>query len=280
MIFGVNLYCRIYDNERVTFELSALTDLEYPGDAKLGVFKDHWDKMVRNCVTQLSDRDKLGILEKKLKGSERLKPRLQYRERLPEDHPDNSHTWLSSLIDKLVADDRKRRNTESLVLEASGKHQTPKEPKKPGAPAGTKQPKGGGDATTTTTAAPGVTGGLTQDPKGKGKGKGKGKDGKKGKGKGDGKSGNASGSESDGGWPGKTIAEVPEADRCCAHYLWVRKDGSSLCSKFNAGKPCHAPHTLKPSKAMLETKVVAKLKHKFGPPNCPASGPKKPEPEK
>ena len=81
-------------------------------------------------------------------------------------------------------------------------------------------------------------------------------------------------------YPGKKIEDIPEADRCCAHYLWVKKDGTSLCSKFNAGKQCHAPHTLKPSKAMLETKVVAKLKHKFGPPNCPASGPRKPEPEK
>ena len=276
LIFCVKQYFRIHDNERVTFELSALTDLEYSGDAKLGVFKDHWDKMVRNCVTQLSDRDKLGILEKKLKGSERLKPHLHYRERLPENHPDNTHEWLSSLIDKLVADDRKRRNTESLVLEASGKHQTPKE-KKPGAPGRRKGHEGGGDATTTTSAGPATAGGHAQDPKGKGKGKGKkGKEGKKGK-KGDDNSGNASGSDSESGqWPGKTIAEIPEAERCCAHYLWVKKDGSSLCSKFNAGKECHAPHTLKPSKAMLESKVYAKLKHKFGPPNCPASGPKKP----
>ena len=256
-------------------------DLEYSGDAKLGVFKDHWDKMVRNCVTKLGDRDKLGILTKKLKNSERLKPHLQYLERLPEDHPDNSYAWLSDLIDKLVSDDRKRRNTESLVLDASGKPQTPKE-KKPGAP-GRRKGNGGEGDPATTTAGPAVAGGSGPDPKGKGKGKGKdkGKDGKKRK-KGDAKpGGGSSGSESDTNqWPGKTIAEIPEAERCCAYYLWVKEDGTSRCSKFNAGKPCNAPHTLKPSKAMLESKVVAKLKDKFGKPNCPASGPKKPEEKK
>ena len=47
----------------------------------------------------------MGILIKKLSGSERLRPHLQHQERLPEDHPDHTYKWLSDLIDKLVADD-------------------------------------------------------------------------------------------------------------------------------------------------------------------------------
>ena len=72
--------------------------------------------------------------------------------------------------------------------------------------------------------------------------------------------------------------ELPEADRCCAHYLWVRADGTSLCKKFNKGVECHARH-LPPSKcpkAMKGTNTFAKLKAENGVPNCPEAGPKAP----
>ena len=54
-LWVIKHYFRIHDDERVTYELSALMNLEYPGDAKLGTFKDHWDRMVRKCVTRLTD---------------------------------------------------------------------------------------------------------------------------------------------------------------------------------------------------------------------------------
>ena len=288
LILLVRQFFRIHDGERVQYELSTLMDLAYPGDAKLGWFKDKWDYMVRNCVTPLSDRDKQGILVKKLKGSERLRPHLQYLERIPEDHPDHCYDWVSRLIDKLVADDRKRRNTESLVLDASGKEQRPdKQPKQPGAP-GKRQQQGGDANPTHTPGAPAVSGG--NDQAGKGKGKGKGKDGK-GKKRGnandsDGGDTNHSGSEA--GWQqaktkkktaeydGKEISEVPEADRCCAHYLWVRKDGWSLCRNFAKGRQCpNGKHVTNPSKAMTETKVYARLVAENGRANVPANGPKK-----
>ena len=127
--------------------------------------------------------------------------------------------------------------------------------------------------------------------KGKGKGDGKGKGGKSGKGP-----GKNQGSWSDGGntdaesdpkgkgnaqkktadYPGKKIEDIPADQRCCIHYCWVKKDGTSFCYKFNKGIECHAPHLVKPTKAMMETKVYNRLKDQHGPPNCPAGGPKAP----
>ena len=285
-LWVIKHYFRIHDDERVTYELSALMNLEYAGDAKLGSWKNQWDRMVRKCVTKLTDRDKFSMFSDKLKTSDRLKSHMEYLERLQEDHPDRSYAWLSDLVDKLVADDRKRKNKESLVLEASGKPQAPPK-KQPGAPG----PRKRGDADANTPAAPGVTGGGKPGSDGKGKGKGK---GKKGDGKGPGKN---QGSWSDGGntdaesdpkgkgnpkkkteeYPGKKVEDIPKDQRCCIHYCWVKKDGTSFCYKFNKGIQCHAPHLVKPTKAMMETKVYNRLKDQHGPPNCPAGGPKAPE---
>ena len=113
MVFLVKQFYQINEKDRVVFELSALIKFEYQGDAKLPWWKDHWDKMVRHCVTNLEDKDKLGMLVEKLKPSERLKPHLEYLERLPETHPEHSYTWLSGLVDKLVADDRRKGNVDS-----------------------------------------------------------------------------------------------------------------------------------------------------------------------
>ena len=128
-------------------------------------------------------------------------------------------------------------------------------------------------------------------PPGKGKDKGKGK----GKGK-DGEQANAnSASGSDGGssngdgtkpkptseYPGIELSAVPEDERCCLHYLWVRKDGSnvSLCGNYNKGhrdKCSLGKHLAKPTAAMKKTKLFNRLKKERGEPNCPASGPAPP----
>ena len=187
--------------------------------------------------------------------------------------------WLSKHIDKLIADDRKRVNTESLVLAASGKEQQPRTAK--GAPGTRKAAK---QAAAAAAAAAGnhhpAAPGLTTSPKG-GKGKGKGKDGK-GKGK-NAANGYDSGAESDGtgrkktsDFQGKPVAEVPKDKRCCLHYLWVRKDGPSLCDAYNKGIACwKGPHLKRGTPEMLATNLYARMKSEHGKPNCPADGPPK-----
>ena len=264
LLYVVRTFYQIHDKERVQFELSTLMDLEYPGDAQMGKFKDHWDHMVRHLRTKLSDHDKEGILVKKLRKSESLKPHLEYYDRMPEDHPDHCYEWVSQLVDKLVSDSRRRRNAESSVLEASGKEQRTKKPGAPG-PRRDVDPPG-------TAPGGGSPGGTTKTPKGGKKGDGKG--GKKRDPRGKGGNG-ASDSDSDGGYatdsfPGKDIKEIPEAERCCVFYLWARADGSSQCKAARQGKPCKMPHCDKPSKAMVGSKVYAKYSKLWGKPNGPA----------
>ena len=107
--------------------------------------------------TKLTDSEKLGIVREKVVGSERLRDHLSYLERIPESHGDHTYEWLSGLIDKVVGDDRQRRNQDSLVAAASGKEKpvkvTPARRKKeqevdpnartvmPGQPGGPAKPK-------------------------------------------------------------------------------------------------------------------------------------------
>ena len=171
----------------------------------------------------------------------------------------------------------------------AGQQQHPK--KVPTGPGGRKKKKEEEGETTSHPAAPGTQGGGGYAAGGKG-GKGKGKDGKgKGKGKNDGSwsdggntdDGNAKGAKGQGKYkkteeyPGKKIEDIPKDQRCCIHYCWVKKDGTSLCWKFNKGLECHAPHMVKPTKAMMESKVYNRLKDQYGAPNCPAGGPKAPK---
>ena len=64
--------------------------------------------MLRNMRTSLEDRDKYGILKKKLAGSHRLKVTLEHLELVPEDSPKRTWRWLSQQIDKIIIDDRKK----------------------------------------------------------------------------------------------------------------------------------------------------------------------------
>ena len=92
-----------------------------------------------------------------------------------------------------------------------------------------------------------------------------------------------SGSDSDGGcrkktseFQGKDLDSVPAEKRCCLHYLWIRKDGTSLCDSYNKGIACwKGPHLARATPEMLATKIYARMKHEHGKPNCPSDGPPK-----
>ena len=161
----------------------------------------------------------------------------------------------------MVSDNRRKRNTESLILDASGKEQRSK---KPGAPGPRKGADGPGKS------PPGGSPDDSLKPKGKGDGKGGKKRGKRG----DGVAPGGADSDKDGyatdTFPGKAIKDIPAAERCCVFYLWARKDGKSQCKAARDGKACKTPHCDKPSKAMLESKVYAKYCQLWGKPNGPA----------
>ena len=181
----------MYENERITYELSSLMQLEYPGDAKLPEFKEGWDHMVRHLRTPLGKRDMESIYIAKISGSDTLKPIVDRYDLLTRDDPENSYEWLSSMTDQQIEDTRRRKNVDDRVISVSGKKKKPAVPAKKGycgkggvKPPGSGKPPGGGGAATN------PTDGKPQGGKPKGKGKGR---EQKGKGKGD-----DSGSDSDG----------------------------------------------------------------------------------
>ena len=246
LLWIVRHYFQIHEKERVQYELSALIQLEYPGDSQMGPFKDRLDHMFRHCRTNLSDRDKEGILVAKLRKSEELKPHLEYYDRMPEGHADRSFTWVSQLIDQVIADKRRRRNTESLILDASGKPQTPKKPTAPGPkkepkapPPKSGNPGGGGNP----------SGPATKSPKKEGKGSGKSDKDK---------------AAEKAAWD--EFKKIPESDRCCLYYLWKDAKGFSRC---NRGESCPHGHKSTPSKAVMGSKIYAIYAERYGERNGP-----------
>ena len=78
--------------------------------------------MLRHCKTKLGDKNKEGTFIANLRDkSDVMKPHLEHYDRLPEGHADCNYQLMSDLMDKLIEDQRKRRNTYSFVLDASGK---------------------------------------------------------------------------------------------------------------------------------------------------------------
>ena len=182
-------------------------------------------------------------------------------------------------MDQVIENERKCRNTESLVLDASGKEQKPTKPAKtPGAP-GKRQQQQQGNGGNTSPATPrtqsGGPGGSTKSP---GKGDEKGKKGKRSQGKqGDSSGGSDSEARSNKGKPlsqydGKYMTELPPAEQCCVYWLWVKKDGTSMCNNHREGKDCKLPHKPNPSDAAKKTKQYAKLFAEHGQPNGPPKG--------
>ena len=113
------------DGDQASFELSTLLAIKWAGDHHMGQFKSKWDHIVRHLRTPLSDRDLESILINKVRVSEVLLPHLQYYDRLPRLHKDKTYRWISETIDQLVLNARQARNSESLVLDASGLDQEP-----------------------------------------------------------------------------------------------------------------------------------------------------------
>ena len=79
-------------------------------------------------------------------------------------------------------------------------------------------------------------------------------------------------------YEGIELDAVPESERCCLRYLWVRPDGRSLCYAHNTGKECtKGKHTNQPAKSVLRTKLYASLKDRYGAHNVHQKEPSPPK---
>ena len=167
MVHIVKSFYEVRDGKRITYELRSMMDCEWWGDANLSTWKSHWDDMVRNQRSPLTEDQLKEIYLEKIRGSEDLRLYVEHYIRLPEDSPEKSYKYLSENTDKFIREKRQRQNLNSLSAGANGGKQKVATP-------GTVPPSNADNPT------PG-----TNPPKGKGK-EGKG-DGKGGKGKGKGK---------------------------------------------------------------------------------------------
>ena len=260
LVWTIRHFFRIDDdNAKTSFELTTLLAITWPGDAKMGQFKARWDHIVRNLRSPLSKRDLEDILVPKLRGSELLKPHLDYYDRLPTTHPDRCYDWVSQLIDTLVSKEQQSKNKTSLVLDASGKEQLPQKPKA-AMPVqqhgqGTQQ---GGHAQGGTPAA-GIPATDAQDGKG-----GKGPGGKRGGRRGGGSPTNSDHGSQHGQKPpvsGKTWAEIPTEQRCCIMHLWGRCKNPKDCK--------HGPHLDKPTDGVKEHGLYKTMLRDRGEPKGP-----------
>ena len=231
----VRTFFEVKPGKRMQYELMAVINHEWAGDANLPSWKAHWDEMMRNMRSPISDDSKLEIFFNKIRDSSDLRSYVEHFDRLADDHPDKSYQWLSNSVDKVIRDKRNRTNTQAL----SAGTLFDKKGRRPGAPGplqdtpAEQQPKGDN---------------TKGDPKGKGKGKeGKGgaKGDPKGKGKGNGKKS-----------PG--FAKNPE--RSCFQHFFAQCDPT-----IKKGKCCQQGfHRDEPSEAERENPFFKRLEAQYG----------------
>ena len=245
LILVVRRFFQVDDgNRKASFELSTLLAIAWAGDKMLGQFKDRWDHIVRHLRSPIGEQDLEEILVSKVRHSEILKPHLDYYDRLPSGHPDKTYFWVSQLIDTLVDKERQRHNKESLVLDASGKEQMPRQPRKALA-AQRGQDQGPG------------SGGESRDP-GQGGGSPGQAGGRRSKNQG------AGTATPGGGSPraeGKTLKELPEGSRCCIKHLWGRCKTPETC--------LHGPHLDKPTDGIRQHGLYLAMVKEHGEPTGP-----------
>ena len=110
-------------DRRIQYELTNLLDVKYSGDARMSQFKYSWDNMFRNLRSNILTQEPKTvehIFYKLLKSFDGMRRYLQYYERLRDDHPDRTYTFLSEMDNKAIREERHRKNQEELVISASG----------------------------------------------------------------------------------------------------------------------------------------------------------------
>ena len=242
--------------KRTLFNIKALTDYVWSGDAHLVRWKLHWDYMIENQKTPLDDEQILPIFLEKIAHSVALKNYVDYFNRLGKGDLEYTYAWLSLKVDKYIRDNRERLNQENLN---AGGNSIPKKgaaATTPGseAPVTKKAAKKAAAAakaaeagTTPAAAAGGAGGGRGKGEKGKGRGKGD---------KGRGKAAN----NADKGQSKKGYAADGTQLRCVWHWF-----GKCKSHPLQSGQVCKfGPHVPEPSKAERDRPAFKKCEELHG----------------
>jgi hypothetical protein len=175
LVFVVRQYFEVRQDERITYDLSDLMDLTYPGDHAMEYFLERWDDMVRNLRRGLDEGELETMFYRKIMSSEALAKHLGRYELAERGDTDRSYTFLRRMVITKVRDMRQNRNRDDLVHSQLKANKGPS--KIPGAPsvvsgrAADASPESEGPARSPVLPAVPALGGV----EGKGKGKGKGK---------------------------------------------------------------------------------------------------------
>jgi hypothetical protein len=175
LVLIVRQYFEVRQDERITYDLSDLMDLTYPGDHAMEYFAERWDDMVRNMRRGMDEGELETIFYRKIKSSEALAKHLGRYELAERGDADRSYTFLRKMVAVKVRDLRQNRNRDDLV---HNQFKANKGPSKiqgaPGVISG-QETDGGSDlegpARSPAVPATPISGGA--EAKGKGKGKGK-----------------------------------------------------------------------------------------------------------
>ena len=240
--------------KRVMFNIKALADYAWSGDANLVRWKLHWDFMVENQKTPLDDDQLMPIFLEKIAHSAVLKNYVDYFNRVEKGDAEHTYKWLSKKVDKYIKDNRERLNQENLN---SGGNLPPKKAaavttteETPASRRATKKAAAAAKKAEAAVAAAAYTNtpGGGRGAGGKDKGKGKGKDKGKGKGK---DNPNA---------PKKGFAADGTPLRCVWHWF-----GKCKSHPLKPGDTCRfGPHVPEPSKSEKERPAFKKCEELHG----------------
>ena len=90
LVLIVRQYFEVRQDERITYDLSDLIDLTYPGDHAMEYFAERWDDMVRNMRRSLDEGELETMFFRKIKSSEALAKHLGRYELAERGDPDRS----------------------------------------------------------------------------------------------------------------------------------------------------------------------------------------------
>jgi hypothetical protein len=115
LVMLIRQYFEVRQDEKITYDLSDLMDLVFPGDHAIESFADRWDDMVRNMRRSLDDGELEHMFSPKIKMSEALAKDLDRYELSEQGDPERSYTFLRKMVAIKVRDLRQNRNREDLV---------------------------------------------------------------------------------------------------------------------------------------------------------------------
>jgi hypothetical protein len=175
LVLIIRQYFEVRQDERITYDLSDIMDLTYPGDNAMEYFAERWDDMVRNMRRRLDEGELETVFYRKIKSSEALAKHLGRYELAESGDPDRSYAFLRKMVTVKVRDLRQNRNRDDLVHSQLKANKGPsKIPGAPGVVSG-RESEGGSDSEgpVRSSALPATP--ISSGEEGKGKGKGKGK---------------------------------------------------------------------------------------------------------